>query len=355
MRATTKATPPSPAPHRLHYVTDAKPGITRRKKGKQFLYFDERGKRITDAQTVARINKLAIPPAYKQVWICPLAYGHLQATGVDSRGRKQYRYHALWRAERDASKFEHILYFGEKLPAIRKRVEKDMALSGLPREKVLATVLQLLEKTLIRVGNAEYARDNKSYGLTTLREEHVEVTGTRIRFRFTGKSGKQWNLSLQDRRIAAVIKKCEAIYGQELLKYVDENGGVVDVTSSDVNAYLQEVSGEDFTAKDYRTWSATVLATLALKEFERFDSEAQAKKNILRAVEHVAKRLGNTPTICRKSYIHPEVINAYLDGDFIQMVEEEIEREFKEKYDELTSEEMMAMALLYKRLSKKVG
>ena len=340
-------------PCRLHYVTDTKPGITRRKKGKIYHYFAPGGTRITEAATILRINALAIPPAYKHVWICPTVQGHLQATGVDSRGRKQYRYHPQWRAEREANKFDHILYFGEKLPAIRKQVASDITLPGLPREKVMATIVQLLEKTLIRVGNAEYARDNHSYGLTTLRTKHVKLKGGQITFKFTGKSGKQWNLSIDDRRIAGIIKKCEDIPGQELFKYIDDNGHAIEITSADVNAYLQLISGERFTAKDYRTWSATVLAALALKEFETFDSETEAKKNILRAIENVSKRLGNTPTICRKSYIHPEVINAYMDGDFIKLVEREIEKEFLTKYRDLKKEEMMVLAMLHKRLAKK--
>lgn len=337
----------------LHYVTDVKPGITRKKQGKSFTYFDVKGKKITDAAIIKRINSLAIPPAYTRVWICPLSNGHMQATGMDARGRKQYRYHPAWRAEREANKFEHILFFGEHLPSIRKKIEKDMKLQGMQRNKIMATVVQLLEKTLIRIGNEEYAQKNHSYGLTTLQNKHVQVKGAAIRFKFMGKSGKQWDLSIHDRRIANAIKKCEEIPGHELFKYEDENGHVVDVTSADVNAYLKEITGEHFTAKDYRTWSATVLAALALREFEKLDSKAQIKKNIIRAIESVAKRLGNTPTICRKSYIHPEVISAYLDGDFIQMIEQEIQEEFRKKYAYLTAEEIMVLVFLHKRLSKK--
>ena len=338
---------------RLHYVTDAKPGISRKKSGKSFSYYAADGKKITDKDIIARINSLAVPPAYKDVWICPLANGHMQATGIDSRGRKQYRYHPQWRAEREESKFEHILYFGERLPAIRKKVEKDIQLPGMVRNKVMATIVQLLEKTLIRVGNAEYARDNKSYGLTTLRNKHVDVKGTQIRFKFMGKSGKQWNLSLHDRRIAAIIKRCEDMPGYELFKYQDEEGKAIDVGSSDVNAYLKEISGEDFTAKDFRTWSATILAALALAEFEKFDSSTQAKKNILRAIEKVAKRLGNTPTICRKSYIHPEVINAYMDGELVSSIRHEIDEEFEKDYAALSREEVVVLSLLRKRLAHK--
>jgi DNA topoisomerase-1 len=227
-----------------------------------------------------------------------------------------------------------------------------MKLPGLQREKVLATVVQLLEKTLIRVGNAEYAQHNHSYGLTTLRNKHVKVKGSEVTFKFTGKSGKQWNLSLHDRRIAAIVKKSEEIPGQELFKYIDEQGQIVDVTSGDVNAYLREISGEHFTAKDYRTWSATVLAALALQEFEKVDSKAQAKKNVLRAIEKVSKHLGNTPAMARKSYIHPEVISSYLDGEFVKMVEQEIDEEFHKKFSSLNAPEIMVLALLHKRLSK---
>ncbi|MFO1243390.1 MAG: hypothetical protein U1E36_09410 [Rickettsiales bacterium] len=341
----------SQVPARLKYVTDVKPGITRKKAGKSYQYFDAHGKRITNEEELKRIRSLAVPPAYKNVWISPWPNGHIQATGLDQKGRKQYRYHPRWRELRDETKFSHILQFGERLPSIRARIEKDMKLQGLERNKVLATVVQLLEKTLIRVGNAEYAKKNQSYGLTTIRKKHVAVKGGEIRFKFKGKSGKEWNLSLHDRRIASVVKKCAEVQGFELFKYIDDDGKVRDVTSSDVNAYLKEISGEDFTAKDFRTWAGTVLAALALVEYEKYDSAAQAKKNIVKAVETVAKQLGNTPAICRKCYIHPEIISSYSDGNFYEMVEHEIDEAFRKQYKSLSREEVMVLAFLKKRIS----
>ncbi len=334
----------------LRYVTDDKPGYTRKLHGKHFLFYDTKGKRITDAAEVMRIRKLAIPPAYREVWICPQANGHLQATGIDARGRKQYRYHADWRAVRDASKFHHVLAFAEALPTIRAVTAKHMAQHGLTREKVLATVVMLLEKTMIRVGNDEYARSNQSYGLTTLREEHVNVSGQTIRFRFKGKSGKEWNLKLSDRRIARVISQCAEIEGQELFKYVGEDGAARDVTSGMVNQYLQEITGSDFTAKDFRTWAGTVLAAMALQEYAQYDSAAQAKKNVVAAIEQVAKRLGNTPSVCRKCYIHPEVLDAYLDGSLARQISRDIDAALKQKYDALNDEEILVLAFLRKRL-----
>ncbi|ESQ77881.1 DNA topoisomerase IB [Asticcacaulis sp. YBE204] len=334
----------------LRYVSDRKPGFTRRRSGKKFVYFDTKGERITDAKVIARINKLAIPPAYKDVWICPYANGHIQATGKDARGRKQYRYHADWRATRDATKFDHILRFGEKLPDIRAKVHEHLSLRTPCREKVLATVVALLEKTLIRVGNDEYARTNGSYGLTTLRDEHVDVSGQTVRFCFKGKSGKMWNLKLSDRRIANAIRRCQDLGGQELFAWVDDAGQVRDVTSSDVNAYLREISGEAFTAKDFRTFTGTVLAALALQAFEGFESDAQAKRNLKAAIDEVSKRLGNTPAVCRKGYIHPEVINAYLEGSLTQQIVGEIDAHLSDAAS-LTPDEVMVLAFLKKRLS----
>lgn len=350
--AATKKPASAPSSVRLKYVTDFKPGITRKKRGKSFQYFDPRGKPITDRGELQRLRSLAVPPAYRDVWICPTPDGHIQATGIDQRGRKQYRYHPAWRALRDETKFEHILRFGETLPSIRYKVAEHMKLPGLKREKVLATVVQVLEKTLIRVGNAEYAKNNHSYGLTTIRKKHVAVKGDSIRFKFTGKSGKVWNLSVADRRIAAVVKRCADISGYELFKYIDDEGNTKDVTSSDVNAYLKEITGEDFTAKDFRTWSGTVLAALALGEYKKYDSAAEAKKNIVRAVESVSRQLGNTPAICRKCYIHPEIMSSYTDGDFFDMVEQEIDAAFKKDYNALSNDEIMVLAFLKKRLKK---
>jgi len=247
------------------------------------------------------------------VWICPFVDGHLQATGRDAKGRKQYRYHTRFREVRESTKYEHLATFAQALPVIRRKVREHMALRGLPREKVLATVVHLLETTLIRVGNDDYAKQNNSYGLTTLKTRHVVVDGNEVRFRFTGKSGKQWSLRVRDRRIANIIRACQELPGQELLQYLDEDGKPQDVTSSDVNTYLKEITNKDITAKDFRTWAGTVLAAMALKEFKCFDSAAQATRNLRAAIENVAARLGNTPTICRKCYVHPDVLTSYLE------------------------------------------
>jgi len=338
---------------KLSYITDMRRGYTRTRHGKNFVYKDYKGRPVRDAKTLARIRHLAIPPAYKDVWICPKANGHLQAVGYDARGRKQYRYHEKWRELRDADKFAHILKFGEKLPALRRRVARDLKKKGLCLDKVMAAVVDLLEKTLIRVGNDEYARHNHSYGLTTLRSKHVHIHGAEIDFAFPGKSGKLWKLKINDRRLARIMRDCDALPGYELFKYVDEKGAVHDVTSSHVNHYLQTVTGENFTAKDFRTWFGTVLAAIALLEFEKYDSAAQAKKNVMAAIEHVAKQLGNTRAICRKCYIHPEILESYLKGDFLTTAEQRIDEKMTRHYRELTAEEIMVLAFLKKRLKKK--
>ena len=339
----------------LRYVTDSKPGITRKAAGKHFAFYDVSGNKIVDADEIARIRKLAIPPAYKNVWICPKANGHLQATGIDAKGRKQYRYHPEWRIVKDGAKFNHILSFGEALPIIRAAADKHMSQRGLTREKVLATVVMLLEKTMIRVGNAEYARKNESYGLTTLQEKHVDVTAGTIKFEFKGKSGKIWKLKITDRRIANIVRRCEELHGQELFCFKDNDGVLHDITSGDVNDYLREITGADFTAKDFRTWAGTMLAAMALQEYEAYDSAAQAKKNVVNAIEHVAKNLGNTPSVCRKSYIHPEILNSYLDGSFAKQIALNISATLKQKYDRLTDEEILVLAFLKKRISVNNG
>lgn len=334
----------------LTYVTDEKPGIQRRRSGKGFTY-QINGKKIIDPTTLKRIKALAIPPAWTDVWICPKAHGHIQATGRDARKRKQYRYHGRFREVRESTKYHHMLAFAASLPVIRAKVEEHLALRGLPREKILATVVHLLEATLIRVGSDEYARSNKSYGLTTLKNRHVEVDGTALRFNFKGKSGKVWKLCVRDRRIAKVIRACQDLPGQELLQYVDEGGGTRDVTSADVNAYLQEISGEDVTAKDFRTWHGTVLAAMALQEFENFDSQAGAKRNVRDAIQRVAARLGNTPTICRKCYIHPEIFASYTEGALLLEVKEQVEAELRDDLAHLKPEEAAVLTLLQRRLS----
>jgi DNA topoisomerase I len=336
----------------LRYVSDARAGIRRKKTGKGFAYIRPDGSRLADPEALRRIVKLAIPPAWTDVWICPRADGHVQATGRDARERKQYRYHPRFREVRESTKYGHVLAFADALPNIRNKVETDMALRGLPREKVLATVVHLLETTLIRVGNDDYAKQNKSYGLTTLKTRHVAVEGSEVRFRFTGKSGKHWSLRVRDRRVAKIIKQCQELPGQELIQYLDESGTSQDVTSSDVNDYLKEISGQDITAKDFRTWAGTVLAALALKELEKFDSAAQAKRNLRAAIEKVSARLGNTPTICRKCYIHPEVLNSYMDGNLANELRSRAESELRDNIGNLKPEEAAVLALLRSRLLK---
>lgn len=336
----------------LVYVSDEDRGIRRERQGDAFAYYKPNGDPLTDEAALERIRKLAIPPAYTDVWICPKANGHLQATGRDARGRKQYRYHPQFREMRESTKYEHMLEFARALPAIRARLAEHMALRGLPREKVLATVVHLLETTLIRVGNDDYARANKSYGLTTLRNPHVKVEGSELRFQFKGKSGKMWRLQVKDRRIARIIRACQDLPGQRLFQYQDEAGEVREVTSADVNAYLREITGADITAKDFRTWAGTVMAALALREFEAFDSQATQKKNLKAAIERVAARLGNTPTICRKCYVHPEVLNAYVEGNLLLQVKERVEEELREDLARLQPEEAAVLAMLEARLKR---
>ncbi|HEY7216298.1 MAG TPA: DNA topoisomerase IB [Thermoanaerobaculia bacterium] len=302
----------------LRYVTDDEPGIRRSKRGKGFTYLDPQGRTVKDPQQLERIRKLAIPPAWTDVWICSRPNGHLQATGRDARGRKQYRYHAGWRQVRDETKFGRMAAFGEALPKIRERTERDLALSGLPREKVLAAVVRLLETTLIRVGNKEYARQNNSFGLTTLRDRHVDVSGSRLRFEFRGKSGKEHSVEIQDRRLARIVKQCRDLPGQRLFQYLDDEGERQSVSSEDVNVYLRETTGEDFTAKDFRTWGGTVLALSALLAAEPCETEKEADKAVVEAVKRVAGELGNRPAICRKYYVHPVVIEAFLQGSLAE-------------------------------------
>jgi DNA topoisomerase-1 len=298
---------------RLHYSTDTKPGIRRVKNGKSFRFIRPNGKPVA-RKDLARIRALVIPPAWTDVWISPDPLGHLQATGRDARRRKQYRYHERWREVRDETKYGRLLEFGRALPAIRRRIEADLRRNGLQRRKVLATIVKLLEKTLIRVGNEEYARDNQSFGLTTMRDGHVKVNGSKVAFVFRGKSGIRHEFEFSDRKLARIVKKCRDLPGQELFQYRDENGKVVDIGSGDVNQYLKEITGEDFTSKDFRTWCGTVQALELLLECEAAESESKAKKVISRCIDEVARQLGNTKAVCRKSYVHPAVIDAYLDG-----------------------------------------
>ena len=330
----------------LRYVTDTSPGIRRKRAGKHFSYTGLDGKPIHDEEILQRIRSLGIPPAWKNVWICPNPRGHIQATGRDAKGRKQYRYHALWRKIRDDNKYDHMVAFGKALPTIRRRVSDDLALPGLPGEKVLATVVRLLDTTSVRIGNEEYARENGSFGLTTMRDEHVEIKGSTVRFQFRGKSGKEHSIDVKDRQLAKIMKRCLDLPGQELFQYVDEDGQQRTVTSDDVNAYLHEVTGQGFTAKDFRTWAGTVTATCALQDLGEYETKMQAKKNVIQAIESAAQHLGNTPAICRKSYVHPEVIDAYLDGSLIRALKKPDEGAILEVLDGLRPEEISVLAFL---------
>ncbi len=305
----------------LRYVSDMMPGIRRKKAGSGFSYVAPDGTAIKNPGELARIRALAIPPAYTDVWICPAPNGHIQATGRDARGRKQYRYHPKWRETRDETKFGRVLAFSECLPRLRKRLDEDLSKPGLPREKVLATVVRLLDCTGIRIGNDEYARANRSFGLTTLQDRHVEVSGSSIHFEFRGKSGKSHRVSLSDRRLARIVQRCQEIPGQDLFQYLDDDGVRQTISSGDVNDYLREISGQDFTAKDFRTWSGTKLAVAALTEIGECTSQRQAKSNILRAIDQVAEQLNNTRAVCRKYYVHPSVFQFYAAGTMLEILQ----------------------------------
>ncbi len=339
----------------LRYVTDTQPGIRRKRHGASFRYVGPDDRPMRDAETLRRIAALAIPPAWTAVWICQHARGHLQATGRDAKGRKQYRYHPRWRAMRDATKYARMIAFGEALPRIRERVNHDLARHGLPREKVLATVVRLLETTLIRIGNEEYAKTNRSYGLTTMRNRHVAIAGATVRFHFRGKSGVEHTIGVSDRRLAGIVRRCRELPGSELFQYLDDDGARQSIDSGDVNAYLREITGEEFSAKDFRTWAGTVFAAMALQEFEAFDSETQAKQNVVSAIERVAQRLGNTPSVCRKCYVHPAVLDAYLDGTMLAILKQRAEQEIADSLDGLKPEEAAVLALLQQRLAREVA
>lgn len=332
----------------LTYVNDDMPGITRQRSGKGFSYKGPDGRTITDKVERKRLASLAIPPAYVDVWICPDPRGHIQATGRDAKGRKQYRYHPEFRELRDSSKYDRMLDFARGLPQLRAQVDADMSRRGLPVEKVLATIVFLLENTMIRVGNPRYARENKSHGLTTLRMRHVTLDGNQVRFKFKGKSGKEWNLGLRDRRVARIIRAVQEIPGQHLFQYVDDDGTRRQVTSTEVNDYLRQITGRQVTAKDFRTWTGTVLAALALAEYEKADSEAAAKRNVRDAIESVAARLGNTPTICRQCYVHPQIIDAYLADELRLELADTIDDTLTQT--DLRPEETQVLRFLKKRL-----
>ena len=341
----------------LRYVTDDEPGYRRKKWGKGFTFETPDGGRLTkkgkDKEVRERIDALAIPPAYTDVWICASPDGHIQATGRDDRGRKQYIYHPKWREARERAKYDRMISFGETLPRIRKRVEQDMAQPGLSKDKVLAAVVELLETTLIRVGNAEYAEENASYGLTTIRKKHAEVSGQTVTFDFTGKSHKEWHVELKNKRLAKIVKECLETPGYELFKYIDEAGERHDVGADDVNDYLKRITERDFTAKDFRTWAGTVLTAVALQEMETGSetSETQAKKNVVAAIKRVAERLGNTPAVCRQSYVHPDVIDAYMEGSLAEVLKGDVSGAL-ENAAGLNPEEASVWAFLQERLEK---
>jgi DNA topoisomerase-1 len=338
----------------LRYVSDAKPGIRRLRHGKHFRYVDAEGHAVRDAATLGRIKSLVIPPAWNDVWISPLANGHLQATGRDARGRKQSRYHPRWREVRDETKYERMKLFANVLPAIRERVEHDLARPGMPREKVLATIVRLMETTFIRVGNAEYARENQSYGLTTMRNKHVQVHGAEVRFMFRGKSGVQHAIALEDRRIARIIKRCLDLPGYELFQYLDHDGNPHHIESADVNEYLREITNEHFTAKDFRTWAGTVLTCMLLQQCEPCATSTQAKKNIVQTIAAVARRLGNTPSVCRKCYVHPAVLEHYLNGSLgaaARQLAEQVEKTNDRSPHALRQEEIALLDLLERKIA----
>jgi DNA topoisomerase-1 len=339
----------------LRYVSDDMSGIARKPLKHGFRYVDAAGKPVRDEATLARIKSLAIPPAWTEVWICPWENGHLQATGRDAKQRKQYRYHPRWRSVRDEVKYERMLSFGKALPQIRKHVDEALKLCGLPREKVLATIVYLLQATMMRIGNEEYARTNQSFGLTTLRDRHVRIDGSEVEFRFRGKSAVYHSIKLEDPRLARIIRSTRDLPGQDLFQYIDDDGVQHSIGSADVNDYLRTITGEDYTAKDFRTWSGTMLAALALQEFQKFDSEAQAKKNIVCAIESVAEKLGNTPSICRKCYVHPAVIDAYLDGTMLGALQRRAREKLVEDIHALSPEEAAVLALLQQRLQSAVS
>jgi DNA topoisomerase I len=339
----------------LRYSTDSRPGFTRHRAGRGFTYRDTDGATIRDADVLERIRTIVIPPAWTDVWICPWPNGHLQATGRDGRGRKQYRYHARWRADRGTDNFARMIAFAKALPRIRRRSGRDLARRGLSRAKVLAAVVRLLELTLIRVGNDEYARLNRSFGLTTMRDRHAKVRGSSVRFRFRGKGGTMHEVGLRDRRLATIVRRCQELPGQELFQYVDEDGEFRDVTSDDVNEYLREASGGDFTAKDFRTWAGTLLAYRALRALQPEDHGPAARRNVVQAMRLTAEKLGNTPAVARGSYVHPAVLDAYLDGSLGGALVDAAEQQSAPPTEADRTEEVAVVRLLRQRARTAAG
>jgi DNA topoisomerase I len=317
--------------------------------GNHFRYVDSSSRAVRDSETLQRIRSLVIPPAWENVWICPIPNGHLQATGRDARGRKQYRYHLRWREIRDETKYDRMIAFGLALPEVRARTEADLARPGLPRPKVLAAVVRLLETTLIRVGNEEYARTNHSFGLTTLRDRHVEVHGASMHFTFRGKSGVRHAVDVSDRRLARIIRNCQEMPGHELFQFMDHEGATHIIDSADVNAYLHEIAGTEFTAKDFRTWAGTVLAAVALWACEECDSVTGRKRNVVAAVVATAGRLGNTVAVCRKCYVHPAIFEAYLEGSFTEALPRPAPKNGSTPANQLREEETAVLVFLQQR------
>jgi DNA topoisomerase-1 len=336
----------------LHYVSDVQAGYTRRKQGSKFVYLDLHGRPLKNEKHLARIKALVIPPAWSSVWICPDPQGHLQATGRDEKGRKQYRYHNNWQQIRNETKFSKTLMFASKLSIIRARIKRDLELPGLVRNKILAAIVKIMDQTMIRIGNEEYAEKNKSYGLTTIRNRHAEVKGQKVRFKFKGKSGKFHDVEIEDPRIAKIVRKCQDLPGQELFEYESEDGSYADVTSQDVNDYLREVTGENITAKDFRTWGGTVRAALTLQEIGPHQTKTELKKNLVKAVQQTADHLRNTTAVCKKYYIHPCVFKAYEDGSLFKIYLK-CQKKQKARQTGLYSEEVFALRLLESAVSER--
>jgi DNA topoisomerase I len=363
MDKTTRTIPPGPLvvaapkpsvemPQGLRYADDSRPGYTRKRLRGRFAYFDLSSARIDDAGEIARINALAIPPAYGDVWICPDARGHIQATGRDARGRKQYRYHPLWRETRDADKYERMAAFSRALPKIRARVARDLRRDGMPREKVVAAIVHLLDSTLIRIGSVEYARENRSYGLTTLRKKHLKIEAGKVRFRFSGKSGIDHDVTVDHPRIARIVRHCAELPGHDLFQYLDDDGTRRTVGSADINEYLREASQADFTAKDYRTWAGSVFALAALRQLV-CESASDARRHVVATVKEVATLLRNTPAVCKRCYIHPEIISAFEAGELGALLPAAARRGLK--VDEVAFAALLAQAAKRARLARRGG
>lgn len=330
----------------LKYVTDTMPGFTRKKAGKGFYFIDDKGESITDKDIILRLKKMVLPPAWTNIWICPNPLGHLQATGYDTLNRKQYRYHEEWNKIRNETKYYRMLEFGKHLPIIRERIEKDLRTQGLNRNKVLALVVSIMERTFVRIGNASYEKQYGSYGLSTLRDRHAKINGNSVFFRFKGKKGVLQEVELKNKKLAKLVKKCRDIPGYDLFQYYDEDGQRQSIDSGSVNEYLKEITGCDFTAKDFRTWGGSINAMRSFNEIGSYESSSQAKKNIVKVIDQVSQILGNTRSICKKYYIHPTLIEAYEDGCLLDYFRELDTIEEDENITGLTCEEKLLMKVL---------